>query len=116
MEQHSDDGSLAFLGIEPDASNKHFNCPETTQQKLINLSFWVVDFLGYVFYHSYTLLRKSIKQKFFRRVAKLNKKEIPPTQAQYQQSICSWWGWCKHCDSVNLVNNILKKVPYEIKF
>lgn len=38
------------------------------------------------------------------------------TQAQYQQSICSWWGWCKHCDSVNLVNNILKKVPYEIKF
>ena len=40
-----DDGSLAFLAIEPDANNKHFNCPEITQQKLINLSFWVIDFL-----------------------------------------------------------------------
>ena len=40
-----DDGSLSYLKIEPDANNKHFNCPETSQQKLINLSFWVVDFL-----------------------------------------------------------------------
>ena len=40
-----DDGSLAFLQIEPDANNKHFNCSEITQQKLINLSFWVNDFL-----------------------------------------------------------------------
>ena len=40
-----DDGSLAFLQIEPDADNKHFNCSEITQQKLINLSFWVIDFL-----------------------------------------------------------------------
>lgn len=43
-----DDGSLASLGIQPDASNKHFNCPETNQQKLINLSFWVVDYLDEV--------------------------------------------------------------------
>ncbi len=40
-----DDGSLAFLQIPGDENNKHFNCPETTQQKLINLSFWVVDYL-----------------------------------------------------------------------
>lgn len=40
-----DDGSLSFLKIEPDASSKHFNCPEITQQKLINLSFLVVDYL-----------------------------------------------------------------------
>lgn len=45
MDKQCDDGSLAFLRIEPDASSKHFNCPETTQQKLINLSFWVIDFL-----------------------------------------------------------------------
>jgi len=45
MSNIEDDGSLAFLNIQPDANNKHFNCPETTQQKLINLSFWVVDFL-----------------------------------------------------------------------
>ena len=40
-----DDGSLACLKIPEDKSNKHFNCPETTQQKLINLSFWIMDYL-----------------------------------------------------------------------
>jgi hypothetical protein len=41
----NDDGSLSFLKIEPDKNSRHFNCPETTQQKLINLSFWVFDYL-----------------------------------------------------------------------
>lgn len=40
-----DDGSLVFLKIEPDSSSRHFNCPETNQQKLINTTFWVVDYL-----------------------------------------------------------------------
>ncbi len=40
-----DDGTLAFLNIEPDKSSRHFNCEETTQQKLINLSFYIVDFI-----------------------------------------------------------------------
>lgn len=41
----NDDGSLSFLNISQDEANKHFNCRETTQQKLINLTFWVVDFI-----------------------------------------------------------------------
>lgn len=45
MEQNNDDGSLSFLRIAPDATNKHFNCAEITQQKLTNLSFWVFDYL-----------------------------------------------------------------------
>lgn len=45
MSEIEDDGSLEFLKIPADATNKHFNCPETTQQKLTNLTFWVVDFL-----------------------------------------------------------------------
>lgn len=74
-----------------------------------------IDFLGYRFFHTHTLLRKSIKRKFCRRVAMLRKKKYVKYK-HFKQQICSWWGWCKHCDSVNLVNNILKKVPYEIKF
>jgi hypothetical protein len=34
-----------FLKIPADETNKHFNCPETTQQKLINLTFWVCDYI-----------------------------------------------------------------------
>lgn len=45
MSEIEDDGSLEFLKIPADATNKHFNCPETTQQKLTNLTFLVVDFL-----------------------------------------------------------------------
>jgi hypothetical protein len=41
-----DDGSLNFLQIPPESTNKYFNCQETTQQQLINLTFWVVDYIG----------------------------------------------------------------------
>lgn len=40
-----DDGSLASLNIPPDDNKKYFHCDETTQQKLLNKSFWVVDFI-----------------------------------------------------------------------
>ena len=40
-----DDGSLDFLKIPADETNKHFNCPETTQQKMINITFWVCDYI-----------------------------------------------------------------------
>lgn len=40
-----DDGSLSFLNIEPDKSSRQINCPEITQQKLINLQFFVIDYL-----------------------------------------------------------------------
>ena len=75
-----------------------------------------IDFLGYVFYHTHTLLRKSIKQNLCRRVASLNRMKNPPSKEAYKRSICSWWGWCKYCDSINLVNKLSKTIPYEIRF
>lgn len=75
-----------------------------------------IDFLGYVFFHTHTLLRKTIKQKLCRRVANLNKRKTTPTKAVYKQQICSWWGWCKYCDSINLVNKLSKTFPHEIRF
>lgn len=43
--QGEDDGSLAFLRIPRDGSSRSFNCDETTQSKLVNTTFWVVDFI-----------------------------------------------------------------------
>ena len=40
-----DDGSLEWLKIPADKANRHFNCQETTQQKLTNLTFWVFDYI-----------------------------------------------------------------------
>lgn len=134
-----DDGTLAFLSIPQDENNKHFNCRETTQQKLINLSFFVVDFidgvktkfgaerflvkikhpddspdkhgrgidfLGFVFYHNETRLRKRIKQNLCRKVAKLAKRKKPVSEAEFKQIVASWWGWAKHSDSQYLINKL----------
>jgi hypothetical protein len=43
-----DDGSLAFLNIPPDETFRRFNCSEITQQKLINRTFWVIDYFDNV--------------------------------------------------------------------
>lgn len=40
-----DDGSLDFLKIPHDENNRSFNCDETTQSKIVNTTFWVVDFI-----------------------------------------------------------------------
>jgi hypothetical protein len=56
-----------------------------------------IDFVGYVFFHTHILLRKSIKQSFARAVAK----------GGNPQSIASYKGWAKHCNSVNLTKKLL---------
>lgn len=56
-----------------------------------------IDFVGYRFYHTHVLLRKSIKQRFARAVAR----------GASQQTLAAYRGWTKHCDSKNLVNILL---------
>ena len=56
-----------------------------------------IDFVGYRFFHTHTLLRKGIKQNFARMVK--NK----PNRA----SIASYLGWAKHCNSKNLIRKLL---------
>ena len=65
-----------------------------------------IDFIGYVFFHSHTMLRKRIKKNFCRCVAKLNRKVM--TAKDYRIKICSWLGWCKYCNSKNLIKTIIK--------
>ena len=56
-----------------------------------------IDFIGYKFFHTHTLLRKSIKQRFVKAV-RANKS---------QQTIAAYIGWAKHCDSNHLLKTIL---------
>jgi len=56
-----------------------------------------IDFVGYVFYHTHTRLRKTIKQNFARMIAK----------NRNAASIASYNGWAKHCDSKNLMRKLL---------
>jgi retron-type reverse transcriptase len=56
-----------------------------------------IDFVGYVFYHTHTLLRKTIKQNFARMLKK----------NRNAKSIASYNGWAKHCNSKNLMKKLL---------
>ena len=56
-----------------------------------------IDFVGYKMFHTHTLLRKSIKQRFAR-MLKHNKNNA---------SIASYMGWVKHCNSINLKRKLL---------
>ncbi len=57
-----------------------------------------IDFVGYVFYHTHTALRKSIKYRFAKMVATSN---APASFAAY-------YGWAKHCDSKHLLKKLSK--------
>lgn len=71
-----------------------------------------LDFVGYVFYHKQTLIRKSIKKTFCRAVSRLNRR-VRISVKEYKQSICSWIGWAKHCNAKYLLKTIIKPKFYE---
>lgn len=56
-----------------------------------------IDFLGYRFYHTHTLLRKAIKAKMGRKIRKLS-----TDKEKLDKSMASYWGWMKWCNSYNL--------------
>jgi RNA-directed DNA polymerase len=58
-----------------------------------------LDFLGYEFHRGYTLLRKSIKQRFARAVA----------IGAGPLTLASYWGWAKHCNSSHLMKKLFNQ-------
>ncbi len=56
-----------------------------------------IDFVGYKFFHTHTLLRKNIKKRFAQMLA----------TRKNRASIASYNGWVKHCDSKNLIKKLL---------
>lgn len=55
-----------------------------------------IDFVGYRFWHTHILLRKSIKKRFARMLA------TRPNNA----SVAAYSGWVKHCDGKHLVKKL----------
>lgn len=64
-----------------------------------------IDFVGYRIYHTHTLLRKSIKQRFARAVAR---------RGNAVQVHAAYWGWAKHCNSINLLKKLNMKLFSEL--
>lgn len=73
-----------------------------------------VDFLGYVYTHRGSRLRKRIKQSMFRKLSRVIKDGS--NDASIMKLFASYNGWMKHCDTRNLVNVINTKYLNEKVF
>lgn len=63
-----------------------------------------IDFLGYRFFHDYTLLRNSIKKKFIKKIKVIEKYWFKMSYSQIVNSIMSYQGWFKYANCRNLKN------------
>lgn len=73
-----------------------------------------IDFVGYVFYHRHTRLRKRIKKSLCKKVATIRKSNKKHTRKEVNKRLSSWLGWAKYCDSINLINKLSKTIKHEI--
>jgi len=80
--------------------NEHLNLTVKSNYQVFPVDVRGVDFLGYRFFHDYTLVRKRIVKEMKR---KLNN----PT------SLASYWGWLKHANTYRLT---IKYFKHEGKF
>ena len=63
-----------------------------------------INFVGYVFYHTHTLIRKSIKHKIIKLVNSYLNKEID--KREFKVRMCAYYSWLKHADTKNLLHKI----------
>lgn len=70
-----------------------------------------VDFAGYVFRHSHTLLRKTMKIRFKRVVRKYNVSFAD----KEKRRLSSYYGWLIHCDGIHLLKLNIEPLYYEFK-
>lgn len=75
-----------------------------------------IDFVGFVFYLNETRIRKGIKQRLCRKIAKLGDASRPLSPRDFLQRISPWWGWLKYSDSNFFINQLNSICEHEIKF
>lgn len=63
-----------------------------------------IDFVGYRFFHTHVLLRKSIKVRLFRLIKRYKDKKID--RIELRRRMQSYFGWLKFCNSKNLLHKI----------
>lgn len=72
-----------------------------------------IDFVGYVFRHAYTRLRKSVKQRLARKVSRLIHAKSVLTVTDINIALAPWWGWAKYCNSINLIKTLRDEILFK---
>lgn len=66
-----------------------------------------IDFVGYKFFHTHVLLRKSIKKNLKKLIHRYKRNEIKVDELN--RRLRSYFGWLKYCNSKNFLNKIHKE-------
>lgn len=66
-----------------------------------------VDFVGYKFYPTHTLLRKSIKLRLKKLINKYKTRKI--SKEEFKRRFDAYFGWLKYCDSKHLLQKIKRE-------
>ena len=66
-----------------------------------------IDFLGYKFFHNYSLLRKSIKNNFIKKIKYINNNWTKMPNSKIINGIMSYYGWLKYANCKNLQNKYI---------
>lgn len=61
-----------------------------------------IDFLGYRFFHDFTLLRKSIAMSFKKKISLIRKRWSTMAKSKVVNGVMSYYGWIKHGDCKRL--------------
>lgn len=73
-----------------------------------------IDFLGYRFFHDYTLLRKTTATRFKRRIKQIERRHKYLTPINILSGIMSYYGWMKYANCYRLqekyIDNNIKKI------
>ena len=71
-----------------------------------------IDFLGYRFFHNYTLLRKNTSVTFKRKISGIKKRYQVMEPISVLSTVMSYYGWLKHANCLNLTR---KYIDYDIQ-
>ena len=85
--------------------NDHLKLSLNSNYQVFQIGSRPIDFLGYKFYHTHTLIRNSIKKSFIKKARSYNKK---PSESK-QRSLSSLYGWISHANGHNLLTKHLGK-------
>lgn len=99
---HPDKYTLRTLYKEIDQYLKELKLSIKSNHQVFLLESRGLSFVGYIFYHEYTKLRKTIKVRLARSSSKYKQDKI-----KYRMHISPYLGWLKYCNSYNLSNKII---------
>ncbi|MBC2746274.1 MAG: reverse transcriptase [ANME-2 cluster archaeon] len=100
---HSDKEHLAHLRIKINAYLKDkLNLQLKSNWQTFPVNKRGIDFLGYKFYHTHILLRKSIATTLKNKMAHIKLNSCMPKSPNTLSSVMSYNGWMKHCNCHNL--------------